>query len=143
MRRAKESAEQNYREAFERLKNGTPRLLPKGTPVSQNNVAREAGNDPSALKFDRFPLLIGEIQGYLKIHEAKEEQKAKRTKQQRENRLDLRGQLAAVTKQRDRLQSQRVGGHKFILEMMEEIEASRAAGDKGQSTVSPLHGRKR
>ena len=42
-------AELQFYEAFIRLKNNKPNILPKGTKVSQNNVAKEAGVDPSAL----------------------------------------------------------------------------------------------
>lgn len=62
------TAETNFREAFERLKAGVPKVLPPGTPVSQNNVAKEAGCDPSALRKSRFPRLIGEIQSHLASH---------------------------------------------------------------------------
>ena len=58
------SAEARYRQALERLKAGSPTVLPQGTPVTQNNVAREANCDPSALKKARFPALIREIQAY-------------------------------------------------------------------------------
>ena len=47
---ARRSAADQYRDAFERLKLNRPQLLPKGTPVTQNNVAKEAGSDPSALR---------------------------------------------------------------------------------------------
>lgn len=59
------TAEANFREAFERLKTGVPKVLPTGTLVSQNNVAKEAGCDPSALRKTRFPYLVEEIQAYL------------------------------------------------------------------------------
>lgn len=59
------TAETNFREAFERLKAGVPKVLPTGTLVSQNNVAKEAGCDPSALRKARFPGLVEEIQAYL------------------------------------------------------------------------------
>lgn len=55
-------AETDFREAFERLKAGTSRVLPWGSPVTQNNIAKEAGRDPSALKKSRYPTLIDEIQ---------------------------------------------------------------------------------
>lgn len=58
-------AEMNFREAFERLKIGRPHLLPPGTVVSQNNVAKEAGRDPTALRKTRFPSLVDDIQAYL------------------------------------------------------------------------------
>nr|WP_302685079.1 hypothetical protein [Pseudomonas syringae]UVN17909.1 hypothetical protein pPsy0479a_00077 [Pseudomonas syringae] len=59
------SAEGSFRSAFERLKTDNPSILAKGTPVSQNNVAREAGLDPSALKKARFPELVSEIQQWI------------------------------------------------------------------------------
>lgn len=56
------AAEKNFRMAFERLKSGKTTRLPEGAQISQNNVAREAGYDPSALKKARFPTLVYEIQ---------------------------------------------------------------------------------
>lgn len=60
-----ENAEASFRAAFVRLVDGCPRRLPIGTPVTQNNVAREAGRDPSAFKKKRYPALIRQIQEYL------------------------------------------------------------------------------
>ena len=45
-------------------------MLPLGTQVSQNNVAKEAGCDPSALRKSRFPDLVAEIQNHLASHES-------------------------------------------------------------------------
>ena len=59
------TAQANFREAFERLKASAPKILPPGTPVSQNNVAKEAGCDPTALKKQRYPDLVAEIQAYV------------------------------------------------------------------------------
>ena len=58
-------AELQFYEAFIRLKNNKPNILPKGTKVSQNNVAKEAGVDPSALRKSRYPNLISEIQEWM------------------------------------------------------------------------------
>jgi hypothetical protein len=44
----KQTAELSFRQSFERLKTDEPIRLPKGTPVSQNNVAKEADVDPRA-----------------------------------------------------------------------------------------------
>lgn len=60
------SAEDSYRQAFARLKAGQPKVLPAGTPVSQNNVAKEAGADPSALRKSRYPKLVQDIQDFVK-----------------------------------------------------------------------------
>lgn len=62
----KTTSGENFRSAFERLKSGKTLRLPAGASVSQNNVAKEAGCDPSALKKSRHPLLIDEIQRYCK-----------------------------------------------------------------------------
>ncbi|MDR6679509.1 hypothetical protein [Pseudomonas oryzihabitans] len=58
-------AETRFREAFRRLKIGCPVVLEIGAPVTQNNVAKEAGRDPSALRKDRYPDLIEEIQAWI------------------------------------------------------------------------------
>jgi len=49
-RTAVSKAETALREALERLKKNRPQTLRKGSTVSQNNVAKEAGCDPSALR---------------------------------------------------------------------------------------------
>ena len=58
------NAEACFRAAFERLKSNQPVRLNRGAKLTQNNVAREAGRDPSALKKDRYPMLIIEIQSW-------------------------------------------------------------------------------
>lgn len=58
-------AEERFREAFQRLKSGCPVILDVGAPVTQNNVAKEAGRDPSALRKIRYPDLIQEIQSWV------------------------------------------------------------------------------
>ena len=58
-------AELDFSAAFERLKYGNTLILPPGTPVSQNNVAKEAGRDPSALRKSRYPKLIADIQAWI------------------------------------------------------------------------------
>ena len=63
------SAEAKFRAAFERLKSSMPRVLDAGAAVSQNNVAKEAGVDPSALRKSRYPSLVSEIQAYVEIEQ--------------------------------------------------------------------------
>ena len=58
------AAERRFREAFERLKAGEPIRLNKDVEVTQNNVAKEAGTDPSALRRSRYPALVTDIQAY-------------------------------------------------------------------------------
>ncbi|MGE8704605.1 MAG: hypothetical protein ACN6O5_18155 [Achromobacter sp.] len=102
------SAEAKFRAAFYRLKNSVPQVLSAGTPVSQNNVAKEAGVDPSALRKSRFSSLISEIQEYVEIQKRENVEKAKAKAVRAQRRLDLKSKLEQVTKQRDDAQSQLV-----------------------------------
>ena len=62
------SVETELRAAFERLKRDEPKSLPKGTPVSLSNVAKEAGMQPVSLRKDRYPELHSEIAAYTEIN---------------------------------------------------------------------------
>jgi len=97
------NAETVFREAFKRLKTNTPINVPKNTKVSQNNVAKEAGKHPTALKKDRFPMLVLEIQDYLKQQEIDSEviDKKKQLRKQR----SLEEKMADCKKQKDKLAS--------------------------------------
>lgn len=99
----KNMAETSYREAFERLRNNTPRTLPIGSPVTQNNVAREAGVDPSALRKSRYPQLIKEIQLYTLEHRSKPAAQAHNGQKSENRKRTLAQRLADTQKQRDEL----------------------------------------
>ena len=121
-------AEQKFRQAFERLKAGKPQLLPKGSKLSQNNVAKEAGVDPSALRRSRFPVLVAEIQAWLDEH--KEDQKLKSPRQmmlaKRSQNLNLRERIEALEKQRDDALSRLIDIQARILELTLENDRLRA-----------------
>jgi len=65
----------NYFSALERLKNNTPVVLPKGTRISKDTVALEAGRKRSSIKKSRpqFASLIEEIELAAKIQSKPEE----------------------------------------------------------------------
>lgn len=132
------SAEQRFRQAFERLKVGDPKILPKGTPVSQNNVAKEAGCDTSALRKSRFPSLIREIQAYVELH--KEERPSQRQVliKQRKARQEQRNRLADVIRQRDFAQSQLASANRRIVELAEELKRLRQRLDELLPPPRPL-----
>lgn len=111
------TAEQRFRQAFERLKENRPKALPKDTPVSQNNVAREAGCDPTALRKSRFPTLVREIQAYVDIYRDDRPSKRQKILKARENRRQLKGDLAELARERDLAQSQLLSAQKRILEL--------------------------
>lgn len=116
------SAGDLYRAAFERLKSNKPERLPKGTPVSQNNVAKEAGSDPSALKKTRFPLLIAEIKKYVESHAEERPPSVHQVRSlaRRKNR-GLRERIEEITQQRDHLASLLGEADATILELYDRI----------------------
>lgn len=115
------TAEQNFREAFERLKSNKPKVCPIGTLVSQNNVAKEAGVDPSALKKNRFPTLIAEIQQYIGTIEVLPSNRQKDLLKKKKNR-GLQERLDDVTKQRDSLASMLTEADLTILEIKDKLK---------------------
>lgn len=116
------SALDQYRAAFERLKTNTPKRLPKGTPITQNNVAKEADKDPSALKKSRFPLFIDEIQQYVSSQVGRKIVSARqKTLSNRQKNRSLQERLDDVTKQRDNLASLLTEADMTILELHTQI----------------------
>ena len=116
------SAGEQYRAAFERLKSNKPERLPKGTPISQNNVAKEAGSDPSALKKMRFPLLVAEIQKYIEAHAEEHPPSVRQISllARRKNR-GLRERIEEITQQRNHLASLLGEADATILELYDRI----------------------
>lgn len=116
------SAADQYRDAFERLKLDRPQLLAKGTPVTQNNVAKEAGSDPSALKKSRFPSLIAEIKNYVEQHaEERPPSLNKLNLLARQKSRTLRDRVEQVARQRDQLASLLSGADAKIIELYDRI----------------------
>ncbi|MDF9779328.1 hypothetical protein [Pseudomonas baetica] len=119
---ARRSAADQYRDAFERLKLDRPQLLPKGTPVTQNNVAKEAGSDPSALKKSRFPSLIAEIKNYVEQHaEERPPSLNKLNLLARQKSRTLRDRVEQVARQRDQLASLLSEADAKIIELYDRI----------------------
>lgn len=130
------SAEQRFRAAFERLKLGVPTVLPKGTRVSQNNVAKEAGCDSSALRRTRFPLLVIAIQEWVEANKGEQEtsERQRRLKQRRKNR-DKRETIADLTKERDFMGGLLADGDLRILELTAKVADLEAKLDNLQPSA--------
>lgn len=133
------SAEQRFRDAFERLKFGVPEVLPKGTHVSQNNVAKEAGCDSSALRKARFPLLVMEIQEWVETHKGEQafSERQKLLKQRRKNR-DTRDTIADLKRQRDIAASLVADANLRIVELSEALADARTRLDQLQPSARVL-----
>lgn len=116
------SAEQRFREAFTRLKSNSPQLLPRGALVSQNNVAKEAGCDPSALRKARFPSLVREIQAYVELHRSNAPSKRQDKASKRAANADLSERFKEVVLQRDHAQSQLLSAHVRVVELALQVE---------------------
>lgn len=128
-------AEAAFREAFERLKHGNSNLLPKGARVTQNNVAREAGLDPSALKKARFPSLIEEIQRWTAQHGNEQARSPTRSIYTQRNRnRTLREQIEALKSQRDNALALLVDADSRILALTKENQRLQAMQPKSNIT---------
>lgn len=132
------TAEQCFRQAFERLKANKPTVLKPGTAVSQNNVAKEANCDPSALRKSRYPSLIREIKAYVEIHGQERHSKRKEQLIQRKIRSSLKDRLAAVAAQRDAAQSQLVSAQRRIVELASELQLVQEQLDASRPPPSVL-----
>lgn len=136
---AASSAEQRFRDAFERLKLGVPQVLPKGTPVSQNNVAKEAGCDPSALRKARFPLLVLSIQEWVESQKSTlQPTERQRLLKQRGKNRDMRETIADLKKQRDIAAGLLADADLRIVELTEKLADVQARLDYLQPTARVL-----
>lgn len=113
------NAELLFRDAFNRIVNNETIRLRPGTKLTQNNVAREAGRDPSALKKDRYPSLVMEIQGYILSQRKIVPQKKEI---QTNNVRSLLEQLKDCRVQRDKLMSIVNSQNEYIQELLAILE---------------------
>lgn len=134
------SAEQRFRDAFERLKLRVPQVLPKGTPVSQNNVAKEAGCDPSALRKRRFPLLVLEIQEWVEAHKGEQlPSKRQHLLKKRGKNRDLRETISDLKRQRDAAVGKLADAGLRIVELTERLTHAQARLDQIQPRAPILN----
>jgi len=117
-------AELRFLEAFERLKSGKPEILPKGTPVSQNNVAKETGVNPSALRRARYPELVEKIQSWIEENEESPGQRSSRQMMlaKKLRNRDLKVRIRSLTEQRDKALSMLVESNREIVNLTLENE---------------------
>lgn len=115
-------AERAFREAFERLKNGEPIRLTKGSRISQNNVAKEAGCDPSALKKLRYPSLVEDIQTCVRDQTSCSPTPRQKILGQRKKNQQLQDRIATLLVERDRCASLLVEADATILELTRKVE---------------------
>ena len=117
-------SELQFYEAFIRLKNNKPNILPKGTKVSQNNVAKEAGVDPSALRKSRYPNLISEIQEWM--DQNPQNANVSKKKNEKSRSIDkistLNNRIDVLTQERDDAVSKLLEAQLTILELSQRLE---------------------
>ncbi|WP_439684242.1 hypothetical protein [Cupriavidus oxalaticus] len=138
-------SENEFREAFFRLINGATQIVPPGTPISQNNVAREAGRDPSALKKSRHPRLVNDIQQWIRSNSPEKSTPShKNTVTQRQKTRTLRQQISDLMLQRDHAFSLLVEADAIILELTAENMRLKGLTTHPTSTVLEISsGRKK
>ena len=122
-------AEKLFRDAFDRLKQDKPIRLPRGTPVSQNNVAKEAARDPSALRKSRYPRLIREIQKWIEDNGSTPRARgssASLIKGARDKNRHLQARIEELTKQRDKAMARLVVAEESILDLHRRLQNYKA-----------------
>ena len=132
-------AEIRFLEAFERLKVGKPELLPKGTPVTQNNVAKEAGVNPSALRRSRYPDLVDKIQSWIDENKDNSSQQSTRQKslaKTAKNR-SLKQQLDDIKAQNDIALSKLMEAERMIIELTLENQRLKSRLPAIEATKMP------
>lgn len=136
-------AEKLFQDAFERLKCNKPIRVPRGTPVSQNNVAKEAGRDPSALRKSRYPRLIRAIQKWIEDNGNAPRARASSAsliKGARDKNRQLQARLEEVTRQRDNAMARLVVAEEAILDLHRKLQDYKARLGEVDAVV-PIHGR--
>lgn len=134
-------AEKAFREAFDRLKQDKPEKVPKGSKVSQNNVAKEAGLDSSALKKSRFPSLVAEIQRWIEVYAPEMPISPRQTLlAQRERNRSLRERIEALKAERDHALSLLLEADARILDL--SMENARLTAILPTSNVTPMRGKR-
>ena len=117
-------AELQFYEAFIRLKNNKPNILPKGTKVSQNNVAKEARVDPEARRKSRYPNLISEIQEWM--DQNPQNANVSKKKNEKSRSIDkistLNNRIEVLTQERDDAVSKLLEAQLTILELSQRLE---------------------
>ncbi|MEC4338616.1 hypothetical protein VPH13_07785 [Stenotrophomonas pavanii] len=131
------NAEIAFIQAFERLKSGSPVKCSIGTPVSQANVAREAGVTPSALRKSRFPQVVSMIQQWIDANELPDRPAAGSTILQRQKARSLRRRIEDLTKQRDMMAKLLLEADAQVLHLTLECERLRALAPKSNVTAFP------
>lgn len=131
----KNSAEIQFQKAFERLQAGDTCVLPAGSLVTQNNVAREAGRDPSALRKSRYPNLIREIQDWVSSGSSRLEATPGLHDSQLDSKLtDALLRAEALHVERDLLLSKLLVANERILLLTSKIKEDEEPG-KGSAPI--------
>lgn len=136
------NAEKLFWDAFERLKNDRPIRLPRGTPVSQNNVAKEAGRDPSALRKSRYPRLIRAIQKWIEENGNAPRARASSAsliRGARDKNRQLQARIVELTNQRDKAMARLVIAEASILDLHHRLQECKARLGEG-GNVLPFAG---
>lgn len=118
-------AEKLFQDAFGRLKLDKPIRLPRGTPVSQNNVAKEAARDPSALRKSRYPRLIRAIQKWIEDNGNAPRNRASSAsliKGARDKNRQLKKRIEELTRQRDTAMARLVISEETILDLHRRLQ---------------------
>lgn len=122
----KESAEVEYRKAFNRIIEGKAVRVGKTASPTLANIAREAGKDPSALKKSRYPGFIGEVEAFNQVSSSVKDETDRsltaQLKSARQENKRLREEYELLSIERDLSHSRVLNLQQAIVELSFEIE---------------------
>ena len=131
-----ETAEQRLWQAYERVKFGKTQVISLGSPMSQANVAREAGLVPSALRKSRFPQLVRQIQADVEINNQEETLRRKRNFWRKKIKVDLSTRIKILEAQRDSAQAELISAKRLVLELLQEKDSLQVQLDELRTPVT-------
>lgn len=140
----KKSAEHEFRSAFKRIIEGKTIRIPKGSPPTLANIAREAGRDPSALKKSRYPTFIAEVEEYnnapsVTVNKTDRSLTAQLAAARAENR-SLREECSNLCQERDAAQTKILNLQQALVAMNLQLVGG---GDPSNIEVMDHHARER
>ncbi|WP_420106777.1 hypothetical protein [Herbaspirillum huttiense] len=131
-------AARKYLEAAKRLAFNEPIILKKGSPVNRINVAKEAGNHPTALKPDRYPGVIRKIEAYLELTKGEDNKRRAIGAKVKEGKLNLKEEVAMLKTQLSESQSKLLSVERKLLESLQDIADLQAELDELKPPPSSL-----
>ena len=132
-------AESRFRAALSRIVAGSTERIEEGSQITQNNVAREAGVYPSALRSSRYPQLVRDIQqAAVSQNDARKHSSSPLARPHGKERRSEKQRYLDMKNQRDQAAAQLVSADTEVLRLMLRVrDLERRIEELSPSPTSP------